>query len=96
MSDIRWEPSGGAVADATIGRWALFLARGPGEDARDVWRARVRVSPEGSVLDVGSAHDLTNTPLGDDHALVLRGAHAAFVTRAYGQEQSITAARSRR
>jgi hypothetical protein len=91
VGDIRWEPSGGALADATIGRWALFLARTPGEDTRDVWRARVRVSPEGSVLDVGGAHDLTNTPLGDDHALVVHASHAAFVTRAYGQEQSVTA-----
>ncbi len=53
-------------------------------------RARVRVAPDGGVLDVAGAHDLTNTPLGDDHALVARGPHAAFATRAYGQEQSVT------
>src|SRR5262249_25967797 len=47
-AEVRWGPSGGAVADALLGRWALFLSRAPGEDARDVWRARVRVSPEGS------------------------------------------------
>jgi hypothetical protein len=78
------------LADAVIGRWALFLARAPGEETRDVWRARVRVSPEGSVIGVSSAHDLTSTPLGDDHELVLRGSRAAFATRAYGQEQSVT------
>jgi hypothetical protein len=89
-ADIRWQSSGGAVLDATVGRWAIFLARAPNEDTRDVWRARVRTTPEGDVLDVGAAHDLTNTPLGDDHALVVRGDHAAFVTRAYGREQSVT------
>jgi hypothetical protein len=72
------------------GRRVLFLASAPGEDTRDVWRACVNLSPEGSVLRVAGAHDLTNTPLGDDHALVVRGAHAAFATRAYGQEQSVT------
>lgn len=89
-ADIRWQSSGGAIADATVGRWVVFLARVPGEDTRDVWRARVRTTLEGDVLDVGDAHDLTNTPLGDDHALVVRGDRAAFATRAYGREQSVT------
>jgi hypothetical protein len=89
--DVRWEPSTGVVADATCGRRVLFLARVPHEDARDVWRALARVSPEGAVVDVLDAHDLTSTPLGDDHELVVRGSNAAFATRAYGQEQSVTA-----
>jgi hypothetical protein len=77
------------LADRILGRWVLFLARGEGDDTRDVWRARAYVTPEGAVLGVGDAVDLTNTPLGDDHALVVRGQRAAFATRAYGQEQSI-------
>ncbi|MGH7271310.1 MAG: hypothetical protein ACREJ3_12855, partial [Polyangiaceae bacterium] len=89
-ASIRWQDSGGVVADAILGRWALFLARAPGDDAGDVWRARVRVSPDGSVTGAGGAHDLTSTPLGDDHELVVRGEYAAFATRAYGQEQSVT------
>ena len=89
-ADVRWEPSRGAFADVVEGRWALFLARRAGDDARDVWRARARVSPEGAVLEILDAHDLTNTPLGDDHELVVSGSHAAFATRAYGQEQSVT------
>ncbi|HTB77736.1 MAG TPA: hypothetical protein VK762_31040 [Polyangiaceae bacterium] len=88
--DVRWQPSEGALADVVRGRWALFLAREPGEDTRDVWRARVRVSPDGAAIDVRSAYDLTSTPIGDDHELVVRDDHAAFVTRAYGQEQSTT------
>ncbi|HZU82339.1 MAG TPA: hypothetical protein VE987_05465, partial [Polyangiaceae bacterium] len=90
-SDVRWAPSSGLLADLTVGRWVLFLARGAGDDARDVWRARARLSPEGGVIDVYDAHNLTNTPLGDDHELVVRANHAAFATRAYGQEQSLTA-----
>jgi hypothetical protein len=88
--DIRWEPSRGIVADLVFGRRVLFLARRAPDEPRDLWRSRVRVAPDGAALDVADAHDLTNTPLGDDHALVVRGAHAAFATRAYGQEQSVT------
>lgn len=89
-ADIRWEPSSGTASDLAIGRWVLFLARSPGEETRDVWRARARVAPDGTVLEIGDAHDLTNTPLGDDHALVVHGRAAAFATRVYGQEQSVT------
>ncbi|MDP9002476.1 MAG: hypothetical protein M3O46_20490, partial [Myxococcota bacterium] len=90
-TDVHWEPSGGAVSDAVLGRRVLFVARGQGDDARDVWRARVRLSLDGAALYVLDAHNLTNTPLGDDHDLVVRGTHAAFATRAYGLEQSLTA-----
>jgi hypothetical protein len=89
-ADVRWEPSRGPLLDAALGRWVLFLARSSGEDTRDVWSARVRLSPEGNVVEVMEAHDLTNTPLGDDHALVVSGARAAYATRAYGQEQNVT------
>jgi hypothetical protein len=90
-SDLRWGASGGIVADFVLGRPALFLARAGGLDTRDVWRARVRLSPEGDVLGVVAARNITNTPLGDDHALIVAGTYAAFATRAYGQEQSVTA-----
>jgi hypothetical protein len=88
--DIRWEPSGGVLSDCLVGRWALFLAADKEGAPRDVWRARVRLTPEGRPLGVAEAHDLTATPLGDDHALVIRGRRAAFATLAYGQEQSVT------
>lgn len=88
--DLRWEPSGGAAVDLTVGRWALYLARSAEDEPRDVWRARVRIAADGRALQVAEAHDLTNTPLGDDHELVVRGTHAAFATSAYGQEQSVT------
>ena len=87
---VRWQASEGALADVVSGRWVLFLARNPGEDARDVWRARVRVSPDGSAVEILGAYDLTSTPIGDDHELVVRDDHAAFATRAYGQEQGVT------
>jgi hypothetical protein len=90
--DVRWEPSEGAVSDFVFGRWALFLASDAPGGPRDVWRARVRLTPEGRPLGVADAHDLTGTPLGDDHALVIdpESDRAAFATYAFGQEQSVT------
>jgi hypothetical protein len=83
-------PREAPLVDLFVGRWLFFLARGAGDDTRDVWCARARVAPDGSVLQIAELHDLTNTPLGDDHELVVRGAYAAFATRAYGQEQGVT------
>ncbi len=89
--DVRWEPSSGVIDDLVFGRFALALSSETAGGPRDVYRVRVRVTPEGHPLGVTEAHDITQTPLGDDHALVVHGAHAAFATFAYGQEQSVTA-----
>jgi hypothetical protein len=89
--DVRWEPSGGALSDLVLGRFLLFLGSAEVNGPRDVYRARVRVTPEGRVLGAAGVYNLTSTPLGDDHALVVSGDHAAYATWSYGQEQSITA-----
>src|SRR5260221_704087 len=65
-NDVRWEPSGGVIGDLVSGRFAIFLASDAPNAPRDVWRARVRLSPEGHPIDVTGAHNLTSTPLGDD------------------------------
>ena len=94
-ASVRWEPSRGDLADVLFGRSVLFLATSTPCDAgpqpRDLFRGRVRVTPEGRLLAIAGTYNLTSTPLGDDHALVVRGQRAAFATNAYGQEQSITA-----
>lgn len=89
-NDIRWQSSRGALVDALSGRWVVFLSGAEQGAARDVWRARVRVTPEGRALEIIEAHNLTDTPLGDDHALVVQEDHAAFATLAFGEEQSVT------
>ena len=88
--DVRWEPSGGILEDAARGRFVLFLSGDAPGTPRDVWRARVRLTPEGRPLAVTDPHNLTGTALGDDHGLSVRGTRAAFATFAYGQEQSVT------
>jgi hypothetical protein len=89
-ADLRWEPSGGALDDLVVGRFVLFLGSATAGGPRDVYRARVRLSPEGRPLGVAAAYNLTSTPLGDDHALVVSGDHAAYATWAYGKEQAVT------
>jgi hypothetical protein len=88
--DIRWEASRGNIADLVLGRRVLFLASEQPNGPRDAWRAAVRVTPDGRLLDVADTHNLTGTPLGDDHALVAEGEYAAFATLAFGQEQSVS------
>ncbi len=89
--DLRWEPSGGLVSDLLLGRFVIFLASETASGPRDVHRARVRLSPEGRPLAFSAPRNLTSTPLGDDHALVVHGRRAAYATFAFGQEQSVTA-----
>ncbi|MBX3225674.1 MAG: hypothetical protein KIT84_31150 [Labilithrix sp.] len=88
--DLRWQPSEGALGDLFLGRWVLFLGSAERAGPRDVYRARVRVSPEGKVVGVGAIYNLTSTTIGDDHALVVSGSRAAYATWAYGKEQSVT------
>lgn len=89
--DLRWEPSRGVLGDLVSGRFVLFLGSAQAEGPRDVFRARVRLSPEGRPLGVAAVYNLTSTPLGDDHALVVSGHRAAYATWSYGREQAVTA-----
>lgn len=85
-----WERSGGSFWDALVGRHVLFVATPSHTAARDLFRARVRVSLEGQPVQVTSVRNLSRTPLGDVQQLVTRGRHAAFVTRAFDRVQGVT------
>jgi hypothetical protein len=89
-SEFVWEPAGGPWRDALLGRFVLFLGGASEGAARDLYRARVRVSREGRPIAVESVRNLTATPLGDDGELGARGRHAVFATRAFGTLQGIT------
>ena len=89
-TEVKWEPSRGALGDALFGRRVLFLAAPSAGKERDVYRARVRVSLEGQPVEVGGVRNITETPLGDDAALEVRGSTAAFATTAYQRVQGIT------
>lgn len=80
--------------DAVMGCTVLFTAAERPGAPRDVWRARVRVTPGGRLLSLRGPANLTLSPLGDDGPLVAEPApdgvtrRVAFVTRAFGVVQS--------
>jgi len=92
-NDFIWEASSGIAGDFADGRRVLFLGAEKAGAPRDVFRARVRLSPEGRPLEIRDVVNLTQTPFGDEQGLVRdqTAERAAFATFAYGQLQGITA-----
>ena len=90
VDTIVWEPSRGVVADAIAGRRMLFLASATPAGPRDVYRARVRVSFEGKPLELRGYTNLTDTPIGDEHALAVAGSRAVYSTFSFDSEQAVT------
>lgn len=88
--DIAWEKSPGFLTETFSGRRVLFLARRAPQAPRDLYRARVRVTLAGQVIQARDVRNLTDTPLGDDVGLEARGERASFATLAYGKIQSIS------
>ncbi len=88
--DIAWEPSPGFLTETFAGRRVLFLAAPAAGKPRDLYRARVRVTLSGQPVSVEQIRDITQTPIGDDVGLQVRGNRAAFATVAYGRIQGIT------
>ncbi|MBK7579683.1 MAG: hypothetical protein IPI67_05680 [Myxococcales bacterium] len=88
--DIDWEPSPGFLQETFFGRRLLFLGAEKAGSPRDVYRASVRVTLDGKPIAVTQVRNLTDTPLGDDTGLDVRGQNAVFATVAYGSIQGIT------
>ncbi len=88
--DIAWEESPGFLTETFLGRHLLFLSRHGEQAPRDLYRARVRVTLDGQVIEVRDVCNLTDTPLGDDVGLEARGERASFATLAYGKIQGIS------
>lgn len=78
-----WEPSRGLLGDYLTGRPVLFEGREQElEDSpRDIYRAFVRLSPEGRIVDVGRVRNLTATKSADEFAVRGRKNVALFATR---------------
>jgi hypothetical protein len=88
--DIVWEPRRGLLADLTRGRGLLFLGAQRAGMARDLYRARVRLTPGGQPLAVTRVLGLTDTPLADECGLSALGSHAAFATASGQRVQAVT------
>lgn len=88
--DIAWEDSPGFWTETFLGRHLLFLSREKPDAPRDLYRARVRVTLDGQIIEVRDVRNLTDTPQGDDVGLEARGQRASFATLAYGKIQGIS------
>ena len=88
--EVIWEQSPGVIEEMLLGRRILFLGAPKAGQARDLYRARVRVTLDGQPLTVGSVRNITDTPVGDDAALEARGDRATFATLAYGRIQGLS------
>ncbi len=88
--EVIWEESPGALVELLLGRPLLFLGAPRLGAARDLYRARVRVTLDGQPLSVSQVRNLTDTPVGDDAALEARGDRATFATLAFGRIQGLS------
>src|SRR5450432_94617 len=88
--EMIWEQSPGVLEELLLGRRVLFLGAGRTGAARDLYRARVRVTLDGQPLSVGTVRNVTDTPVGDDAALEARGERATFATLAFGHIQGLS------
>src|SRR5437868_10328536 len=88
--EVIWEQSPGPVEEMLLGRRLLFLGAARSGAARDLYRARVRVTLDGQPLSVAAVRNVTDTPEGDDAALEARGDRATFATLAFGRIQGLS------
>jgi len=88
--DVAWEESPGFWTETFVGRHLLFLSRPKAGEPRDLYRARVRVTLDGQIIEVRDVRNLTDTPQGDDVGLEAKGDRASFATLAYGKIQGIS------
>jgi len=88
--EMIWEQSPGAFEELLLGRRVLFLGATKAGGARDVYRARVRVTFDGQPLSVSAVRNVTDTPVGDDAALEAHGDRATFATLAFGRIQGLS------
>lgn len=78
-ADVHWiDPVPGLIGSRWKRPRALLLARSDDEPS-DVWLVRTRFSPEGRVLDVVEAHNLTRTSAVAERNLVTAGERAAWI-----------------
>lgn len=87
--EVAWiDPPGGALASVTTKRRVALLGHRAGEPA-DVYLARVRLSPEGKLLEVHTLYNVSDTSAVDERGLAVRGETLAWVIGGGGRAYSV-------
>ncbi len=79
--DVVWVDGPSGLRGAIEGGARALVRASEGDAPADLYIVRARLSPEGAVLDVGAADDLTRTPDADESRPLLHGTRAAYTTR---------------
>jgi hypothetical protein len=83
-TDVVWIDAPPGVRGALFGRSRALVRASAAGDPADLYLVDTRLSPEGAVLWVGDARDVTNTSGADESRPLLSGALAAYTTSADG------------
>lgn len=90
VGDLRWEPRGGAIGELVFGRGVWLLAAPAAGGPHDVYRAWVRLAPNGQPLSVRRVVRVTDTPDADESGLVLNDGRLAFGVVARGRVRAVS------
>ena len=90
-TDLGWEPSRGALGDFFLGRGLWFLGTPEHAKERDLFRATVRLLPNGQPLALSSLANLSATPDADEAALLVSDERVVVATLGHGRVASVTA-----
>ena len=79
-ADVTWVDGSSGVLGAIGGQARALVRAGAGDDPKDLFLARARLSPEGSVLEFIEAWNVTGTTGADESRAIVRGRFAAYTT----------------
>jgi len=89
-ADLGWEPSRGALGDFLLGRGLWFLATPEHETARDLFRASVRLLPNGQPLALSTLANRSATPDADEAGVLVDGHRVLVATLGRGRVCCVT------
>lgn len=87
--DVHWLEPGPALGPFDRREPEVVFRARQGDEPADVYKARVRLSPEGRLLEVTGLYNLTETSSADEQALVVEGQRAAWAIGDAGRFYSI-------
>ncbi len=83
-ADVAWIDGPSGILGSIVGRARCVVRAGAADDTKDLFLVSARLSPEGFVLDVGDAWNVTQTSGADESRPIVRGPFVAYTTSVDG------------